>query len=79
MPLISHLMGTLLLHKPDDPVAFQVRQIEHMINFRDNPNKPAPILFNNRDLVNVFQAIDFWNRGTIDMKQYLKGERIILD
>ncbi|VVC44273.1 Hypothetical protein CINCED_3A008262 [Cinara cedri] len=73
MPLLSHLMSMLLLYNPVDPLAFLVRQINEMINFRDDPDKPVPILFNDDDLANVFKGIDFMNRGSIDLKQYFKA------
>lgn len=72
-PLMSYLMSTLLLHKPDDPVLFLIRELENMINFRDNQHKPATILFKNHDLVSIFMGVDFMNRGSIDLKQYSKG------
>lgn len=73
MPLVNHLTSTLLLHEPDDPVAFLQLQVEAMINFRDDQGKP-PILFNNDHLMKVFKGVDFLNIGSIDLKQYLKGE-----
>jgi len=73
MPLVKYLIGALLLHEPDDQVAFVIRQVEEMINFRDNRGKP-PILFNDSCLTNIFKSIDFLNSGSVDLKQYLAGE-----
>lgn len=73
MPLVNHLTSTLLLHEPDDPVAFLKLQVEDMINFRDNQGKP-PILFKKNHLINVFKGVDYLNIGSIDLKQYFKGE-----
>lgn len=69
MSLVNHLTATLLFHKPDDPVVFVIRQVEEIIDFRDNQSKP-PILFDGDHLVNIFKGIDFLNSGTIDLKQY---------
>lgn len=71
--LVNHLMSMLLLHEPEDPVAFLLLQVEHLINFRDHQGKP-PILFTDNHLVNVFKGIDFLNSGSIDLKQYFKGK-----
>jgi hypothetical protein len=73
MPLVNHLTSTLLLHEPDDPVAFLKLQVEDMINFRDHQGKP-PILFKKDHLINVFKGVDYLNIGSIDLKQYFKGE-----
>lgn len=73
MSLVKHFTSMLLLHEPKDPIAFLVLQVENLINFRDNQGKP-PLLFENDYLVNVFKAIDFLNRGSIDLNQYFKGK-----
>lgn len=74
IPLVNHLTSTLLLHEPDDPVAFLKLQVEDMINFRNDQGKQPPILFNNDHLINIFKGVDYFNIGSIDLKQYLKGE-----
>lgn len=73
MSLVNYLTSALFIHEPDDPETFLIRQIEAMIDFRDNQDVP-PMLFNNDNLVNVFKGIDFLNRGSIDLKQYFNGK-----
>lgn len=73
MSLVNYLTSALFIHEPDDPETFLVRQVEALINFRDNQEVPT-IIFNNDHLVNVFKGIDFLNRGSIDLKQYFNGK-----
>lgn len=73
MPLVNHLTSALLIHAPDDPIAFLIHQVEDMINFRDFGHRP-PILFDSDHLANVFKGVDFLNTGMIDMQQYSDGE-----
>lgn len=73
MSLVNHLTSTLLLHKPDDPATFLVRQVEDMIGFRDRQGKP-PILFSDDHLTNIFKSIDFLKTGSFNMKQYISGK-----
>jgi len=74
MPLVSHLIGTVLLHEPDDPVAFVVRLAEDMANFRDKRRDRPPIVFDDDHLANIFESIDILNSGSIDLKQYSDGK-----
>jgi len=73
IPLVKYLIDALLLHEPDDQVAFVIHQVKELINFRDNLGKPL-ILFNDSCLTNVFKSVDFLKSGSVDLKQYLASE-----
>lgn len=73
MPLVNHLTSALLIQEPNNPIEFLVNQMKDIINFRENRSKP-PILFSDDNLTNVFNGVDFLNKGLIDLSQYCSGE-----
>ena len=67
--LFSFLVEHLLAHEPDDPVEFLISLLDRCKMFREATAEP-PLLFSERDVESIFEAMDPGKVGTISMDQY---------